>query len=98
MAPNAGEDLPDPDRPVKATSLCRGMVRSTSFRLCSRAPRMTIWVCGEAISGMDSPSYPPPGPDQTSLSGRGRRQRLAVFQGVPAKSDEPVSELGGPLD
>src|SRR5207245_4071566 len=74
------------------------MVRSTSFRLCSRAPRMTIWVWGEPISGMDSPSYPSAGPGQTRLGRRGRRQPLAVFQGVPAEGDEPVPELGGPLE
>src|SRR5712692_8544071 len=98
MVSMASEDLPEPDRPVKTTSLSRGMVRSTSFRLCSRAPRITIWVCGEPISGMDSPSYPSPGPDQTRLGRRGRREGFAIFQGVPAECDEPVPELGGPLE
>src|SRR5271165_3811845 len=42
MVSKAREDLPEPDRPVKTTSLSRGMVRSTFLRLCSRAPRMTI--------------------------------------------------------
>src|SRR5713226_673491 len=98
MVSKASEDLPDPERPVKTTSLSRGMVRLTSFRLCSRAPRMTIWVCGEPISGMDSPSYPSAGPAQTRLGRRGRREPLAVFQGVPAKSDQPVAQLGGPLE
>src|SRR5207248_7704317 len=45
MVSKASDDLPEPESPVKTTSLSRGMVRSTSCRLCSRAPRMTISVC-----------------------------------------------------
>src|SRR4051812_7152796 len=37
----AREDFPDPDRPVNTTSASRGRSRSTFFRLCSRAPRIT---------------------------------------------------------
>ena len=37
--PNASEDLPEPDTPVKTTRASRGIATSTSFRLCSRAPR-----------------------------------------------------------
>src|SRR5438309_10091196 len=45
MVSKASDDFPDPDSPVKTTSLSRGMVRSMSFRLCSRAPLITISVC-----------------------------------------------------
>jgi len=34
--------LPEPESPVKTTSLSRGMRRSTFFRLCSRAPRIEM--------------------------------------------------------
>src|SRR2546423_15203169 len=51
MVSKASDDLPEPDNPVKTTSLSRGNVRSMSLRLCSRAPRMTISVCWiEALS------------------------------------------------
>src|SRR5207253_1195183 len=46
MVSKASEDLPDPERPVKTTSLSRGMERVTFLRLCSRAPRMVIWSVG----------------------------------------------------
>src|SRR3954447_10629168 len=36
----ASEDLPEPDRPVNTMSESRGRSSETSFRLCSRAPRM----------------------------------------------------------
>jgi hypothetical protein len=39
---NASDDLPDPERPVMTVSASRGMVTSTSFRLCSRAPETTM--------------------------------------------------------
>src|ERR1700720_3197024 len=42
MVSKASDDLPDPDSPVKTTSLSRGISRSTFLRLCSRAPRMVI--------------------------------------------------------
>ena len=35
-------DLPLPERPVMTTSLSRGMVTLTFFRLCSRAPLITM--------------------------------------------------------
>ena len=35
-------DFPDPDRPVMTTSRSRGSETVTSFKLCSRAPRITI--------------------------------------------------------
>src|SRR6266852_8479432 len=46
MVSKASEDFPDPDRPVKTTSLSRGMERVTFLRLCSRAPRIVIWSVG----------------------------------------------------
>src|SRR6516164_6708428 len=42
MVSKASEDLPEPARPVKTTSLSRGMATSMFLRLCSRAPRMVI--------------------------------------------------------
>src|SRR5262245_42643413 len=46
MVSKARDDFPDPDRPVKTTSLSRGMDRVTFLRLCSRAPRIVIWSVG----------------------------------------------------
>src|SRR5579875_2682453 len=47
--------LPEPERPVMTTSLSRGMVTSIFFKLCSRAPRMTILSCGILISALFRP-------------------------------------------
>src|SRR5512139_2475212 len=43
MVSKAREDLPEPESPVTTTSTSRGMSRSMDLRLCSRAPRMTMW-------------------------------------------------------
>src|SRR5689334_709952 len=51
MVSKASEDFPDPDRPVKTTSLSRGIERVTFLRLCSRAPRIVIWSVGIRTSG-----------------------------------------------
>src|SRR5215212_8896529 len=45
MVSNASELLPDPDNPVRTTSLSRGMSISMFLRLCSRAPRTLIRSC-----------------------------------------------------
>src|SRR5580704_13037051 len=45
MVSNASDDLPDPDRPVMTTSLCRGMSTSMFLRLWTRAPRTAIHLC-----------------------------------------------------
>src|SRR5580704_1003837 len=42
MVSKASEDLPEPDRPVNTTRRSRGISRSISLRLCSRAPRMAM--------------------------------------------------------
>src|SRR5260370_39206382 len=42
MVSKANDDLPLPDRPVITTSRSRGSVKSTFFRLCCRAPRISI--------------------------------------------------------
>src|ERR1700694_1631750 len=42
MVSNASDDFPEPDSPVKTTSLSRGISTSMFLRLCSRAPRMVI--------------------------------------------------------
>src|SRR3712207_5349419 len=44
MVSKAKEDLPLPERPVTTTITSRGRETVTSFRLCSRAPRTTIWL------------------------------------------------------
>src|ERR1051326_582333 len=46
MVSKASDDFPEPERPVKTTSLSRGIERVTFLRLCSRAPRMGIWSVG----------------------------------------------------
>src|SRR5687768_14476533 len=45
MVSNASELFPDPDSPVRTTSLSRGMSMSMFLRLCSRAPRTLIRSC-----------------------------------------------------
>src|ERR1700674_950975 len=57
MVSNASDDFPEPDSPVKTTSLSRGMVRSMSFRLCSRAPLITISVCWPRGLGVSLPLW-----------------------------------------
>src|SRR3989338_7119811 len=42
MVSNAKDDLPEPESPVNTTSLLLGTVTSIFFRLCTRAPRMTM--------------------------------------------------------
>src|SRR5947199_3602570 len=53
MVSKASDDLPEPDRPVITTSLCRGMSTSMFLRLCTRAPRTLIhsWAILLGISG-----------------------------------------------
>ena len=41
--PRARDDFPEPDTPAIPTSRFRGMSRSIFFRLCTRAPRISIW-------------------------------------------------------
>src|ERR1700704_648777 len=57
MVSKASDDFPEPDSPVKTTSLSRGMVRSMSFRLCSRAPLITIAVCCPTGLGVSLPRW-----------------------------------------
>src|SRR5512145_1264375 len=52
MVSKASDDLPEPDTPVNTTSASRGSSRSTFFRLCSRAPRTWIVLCGSAAVGL----------------------------------------------
>src|SRR2546423_3452951 len=46
MVSKASDDFPEPESPVKTTSLSLGMDRVTFLRLCSRAPRIVIWSVG----------------------------------------------------
>src|SRR6266566_6354738 len=57
MVSKASDDFPEPDSPVKTTSLSRGMVRSMSLRLCSRAPLITISVGGMADRRISLPPW-----------------------------------------
>src|SRR5438105_13457244 len=106
MVSKASDDLPDPDSPVKTTSLSRGMVRSTFWRLCSRAPLITMWVCCDGPgglapprpSGMDSLSSPVARPGKPGLGRGGRRKRLAVLHGVATQPDQPVPQLRRALE
>src|SRR6266516_5203078 len=106
MVSKASDDFPEPDSPVKTTSLSRGMVRSMSLRLCSRAPLITISVCCRDLlpaaffSATDASPHaaglrlaPHPG-----LGGGRRRQGLTVLHRVATKRDEPVAEFRRPLE
>src|ERR687893_217780 len=52
MVSKARDDLPLPESPVTTTITSRGRETVMSFRLCSRAPRTTIWL--SAISLLPS--------------------------------------------
>src|SRR5690242_1925257 len=107
MVSKAREDFPEPESPVKTTSLSRGMVRSMSFRLCSRAPLITISVCCVTFpDGPDFLSATDAGPHAAGLrfaphprlGGRGRRQGLPIGHGVATKRHEPVAQFRRPLE
>src|ERR1700716_3346406 len=110
MVSKASDDFPEPDSPVKTTSLSRGMVRSMSFRLCSRAPLITISVCcptglgfsppGAFLSATDASPHPAvlwlaPGP---RLRGGRRRQGVAILHGVATQGTQPVAQFRRPLE
>src|SRR5438445_4793679 len=111
MVSKASDDFPDPDSPVKTTNLSRGMVRSTSFRLCSRAPRITMLAMFSlplwgrvGVGAFDLPTDLRPhatGPRLVPLarprSGR-RRKRLSIFHGIPTQAHQPVAQLRRPLE
>src|SRR5262249_13854141 len=85
------DDLPEPDRPVITTRLSRGSSTSTFFRLCSRAPRTTIF-------------WPLMLPRNSSWSGvaeRGRSYRRGTLRtaskdGVSAAPDKSRFRLSRP--
>src|SRR2546421_12434887 len=101
MVSKASDDLPEPDNPVKTTSLSRGNVRSMSLRLCSRAPRMTISVCcADALSlPLPLPMHPCPHAARLRLAPLprlprgGRCQRTPAFQRIPTPGDQPIPQL-----
>src|SRR6266571_8983613 len=78
MVSKASDDLPEPESPVKTTSLSRGMESVTFLRLCSRAPRMVIWSVG--IRTIGYPLFPR---DRKRAAGR-RHQAPAVRFHHPA--------------
>src|SRR6266542_5062484 len=80
MVSKASDDLPEPDSPVKTTSLSRGMDRVTFFRLCSRAPRIVIWSVGIRTFG-----YPLLSRDRKRGAGGGHQPSGRVFD--PALRD-----------
>src|SRR5438477_12343285 len=95
MVSNASEDLPEPEMPVKTIRRSRGSSRSTFWRLCSRAPRMTI------VSAISPSGYPPGAPIERTFgrsSGQAAQARDAVRPGgragagvapEPAMADGP---------
>src|SRR5437764_9649743 len=100
MVSKASDDLPEPDNPVKTTSLSRGNVRSMSLRLCSRAPRMTISVCWIEALSLPLPLAMHFCPHAARLRlaplaglGSGRRgQRMPVFERVATQGDQPIAQ------
>src|ERR1700737_1225842 len=98
MVSKASDDFPHPESPVKTTSLSRGMVRLTSFRLCSRAPRMTISVCCPTAF-FNLPTDP--GPHATALrpvplarlGGGRRRQGVSILPRTLAQRHQPGPQL-----
>src|SRR6266850_5597805 len=71
----ASDDLPEPESPVITTSWSRGISRSTFWRLCSRAPRMTIRSLAIAVY------YTARGPRQ----GRGGERRVRPHRAGPPR-------------
>lgn len=59
MVSKASEDLPDPETPLTTVSLPWGMSQEMFFRLCVRAPRMTMKSFARAAK--DSPEADEPG-------------------------------------
>src|SRR5262245_41354856 len=58
MVSNASEDLPDPDRQVKAIRASRGRSSVTFLRLCSRAPcttRRSVPMAASVAAPADMP-------------------------------------------
>src|SRR4029077_20260645 len=99
MVSKARDDFPDPDSPVKTTSLSLGIVRSMSFKLCSRAPRMTISVCC-AAAFFDLPTDLRPHATRlrfvplARLGGGRRRHGITIFHGVPTQRHQATAKLG----
>src|SRR5438552_5682832 len=83
MVSKASDDLPEPESPVKTTSLSRGMESVMFLRLCSRAPRIVIWSVGIGTFG-----YPLFSLDRKRAAGR-RHQ-------APAWAFHPALRNGGP--
>src|SRR2546423_3287853 len=103
MVSKASDDLPEPESPVKTTSLSRGMVRSTSCRLCSRAPRMTISVGCPLGAFFSATNFRPHATGLwlvplARLGGGRRRQRVSIFHGIAAERHQPVAQLGGTFE
>src|SRR5690348_9012071 len=87
MVSKASEDFPDPDSPVKTTSLSRGMERVTFLRLCSRAPRIVIWSVGIFLISW--------GPRLFLISCDGKRPAGRGHQPL-ARAFDPALGDGGP--
>src|SRR3984893_12459692 len=113
MVSKASGDFPDPESPVKTTSLSLGIVRSISFKLCSRAPRMTISVCCPGFCSLPlwgrvgvGALATDPGPHATCLrvvplarlGGGRRRQGVSIFHRIPTQRHQPVAQLGGAFE
>src|ERR1700733_12810455 len=68
MVSKASDDLPDPDRPVSTVSVSRGISTSTFLRLCSRAPRMEMFLSIDRLTFSET---------RTVAGGFGARNRTA---------------------
>src|SRR5208283_4095176 len=94
MVSKASEDLPEPERPVKTTSLSRGIAKSTFFRLCSRAPRITIARPSKGFPGAIGGAPFRARPDEDAEVER----RLGAGSGEPVTRPEPARGLGVFID
>src|SRR3989344_4932266 len=87
MVSNASEDFPLPESPVKTTILWRGTSTLIFFKLCVRAPFMTILPAPSAVGGslscfFDSDIYTNP----PSVCPRGGYGRVYYSADNPPKS------------
>jgi len=67
MVSKASEDLPDPETPLTTVSLPWGMSQEMFFRLCVRAPRMTMKSFARAAK--EAPEEDEPEADEPGAAG-----------------------------
>ena len=74
----ASDDLPEPESPVITVNESRGMSASTFFRLCSRAPRISMLRIGYSWPVMSGGQ-----PQQMTNIGAGRSCKEERWPGAP---------------